>query len=101
MNYLCIGAGIASFGCLCPPLALRKLSGLGSLAVADEIVVDEIDHRRMRLLAHRVELGGDLLGRLQAWIAAIKPSVPACRSPSTASKVWPADAGSADGASSS
>jgi hypothetical protein len=34
MNYLCIGAGIASFGRLCPPLALRKLSGLGSLAVA-------------------------------------------------------------------
>ena len=36
---------------------------LGGLAIADEIVVDEIDHRRMPLLpAHGVELGGDLRG---------------------------------------
>ena len=43
------------------------------LAVADEIVVDEIDHRRMtRLTAHGIELGDDLLRRLQPRLAAVE-----------------------------
>ena len=43
------------------------------LAVTDEIVVDEIDYRRMiRLGDEGVELGQKLLGRLEAWLAAIE-----------------------------
>ena len=43
------------------------------LAVADEIVVDEIDHRRMRGLRHHgVELGGNLLRCLQTRLPAVK-----------------------------
>ena len=46
---------------------------LGGLAVADEIVVDEIDHRRMPLLlAHGIELGDDLLRRLQPRLPAVE-----------------------------
>ena len=42
-------------------------------AVADEIVVDKIDHRRMIRLGHEgVELGKKLLGRLEARLAAIE-----------------------------
>ena len=43
------------------------------LPVADEIVIDEIDGRRMAALrAHRVEFGGDLFRRLVARLPAIK-----------------------------
>ena len=43
------------------------------LAVADEIVVDEIDDtRRVRLRDHCVEFADDLLGRFQARLAAVK-----------------------------
>ena len=41
--------------------------------VADEIVVDEIDRLRpRRLRQHGVELGDDLLGRLQPRLAAVE-----------------------------
>jgi hypothetical protein len=42
-------------------------------AVTNEIVIDKIDHRRMiRLGDEGVELGKKLLGRLEAWLAAIE-----------------------------
>src|SRR6185437_2221082 len=43
------------------------------LAVADEIIVDEIDRAADAAFEQLVELGGDLLRRLQARITAIKP----------------------------
>jgi len=42
------------------------------LAVADEIVIDEIDRASNAAFEQFVEFGGDLLGRFQARIAAIK-----------------------------
>jgi hypothetical protein len=46
---------------------------LGGLAVADEIVVDEIQRvRRVRLGEHEVELGNDLLRRFHARLAPVK-----------------------------
>src|SRR3954462_4265208 len=42
------------------------------LAIADEIVVDEIDGASDAAFAQLVELGDDLLRRLQARIAAVK-----------------------------
>ena len=46
---------------------------LGGFAIADEIVVDEIDHRRMPLLpAHGIELGGDLRGGLEPRLPAVE-----------------------------
>src|SRR5205807_6438626 len=46
---------------------------LRGFAIADEIVVDEIDDRRMPfLLAHGIELGGDLGRRLEPWLPAVK-----------------------------
>ncbi len=45
---------------------------LRGLAVADEIVVDEIDHRRMHLAPHGVEFGGDLLRRLEPRLPAVE-----------------------------
>src|SRR4029077_7926829 len=45
---------------------------LRRLAVGNEIVVDEISCRRQTLRPHRVELGNDLLRRLEARIAAIE-----------------------------
>ncbi len=46
---------------------------LGGFAIADEIVIDEIDDRRMPLLlAHGIELGGDLGRRLQPRLSAVK-----------------------------
>ena len=43
------------------------------LAIADEIVVDEIDDGRMpALAAHGIELGDDLLRRLQPRLAAVE-----------------------------
>ena len=42
-------------------------------AVADEIIIDEIDHRRMAWLPHKgVELGKKLFGRLESRLPAIQ-----------------------------
>ena len=45
------------------------------LAVADEIVVDEIDRAGHSAFAQLVEFGDDLLRRLQARIAAVEPGM--------------------------
>jgi hypothetical protein len=43
------------------------------LAIADEIVVDEIDHRRMAALRHDgVELGSELRRRFQSRLPAVE-----------------------------
>ena len=46
---------------------------LGGFAIADEVIVDEVDHRRrIRLRAHEIELGNDLLRGLHARLSSIE-----------------------------
>ena len=55
------------------PLDEMRQHLLGGLAVADEIVVDEVERgRRVRLREDEIELGDDLLRRLHARLAAVK-----------------------------